>query len=170
MAGTRQPTALIEAKGKKHLTKAESAERKAREPTLSAPAEGEGSKIRAPDWLPDWLRGDFNDLRAQLVALGIFARVDRDALGRYLVAQHQFVAAMHHVNDALDTGDAEEVAAWGKEQERAFKQARACACDLGLTVTSRCKLVLPEGTGAKDAPNPVLELLERKKARADRAI
>lgn len=166
MAGTRQPTALVEAKGKKHFTKAELAQRKAREPTLSAPNEGGGSKIRAPSWLPKWLAEEFNDLRAQLVEVGIFARMDRDTLGRYLVAQHQFVAAMGRLNDALDSGDDEACAAWGREQERAFKQARACANDLGLTVTSRCKLVLPEGAKDKAPPNPVLELLKRKEERA----
>lgn len=166
MAGARQPTALVEAKGKKHLTKAETAQRKSQEPTLSAPREGEGSKIRAPSWLPEWLREDFNDLRAQLVAVGIFARMDRDTLGRYLIAQHQFVAAMQRLNDALDSGDEEACAVWGREQERAFRQARACATDLGLTISSRCKLVLPEGAKAKDPPNPVLELLKRKEERA----
>lgn len=166
MAGTRQPTALVEAKGKKHLTKAETAQRKAREPVLSASSEGEGSKIRAPSWLPKWLAEDFNDLRAQLVTAGIFAKMDRDTLGRYLVAQHQFVAAMKRLNDALDSGDEEGCATWGREQERAFKQARACANDLGLTVTSRCKLVLPEGAKDKSPPNPVLELLKRKEERA----
>lgn len=165
MAGTRQPTDLVEAKGKKHLTKAETAQRKAREPTLAAPKEGVGSKIRAPSWLPTWLTEDFNDLRAQLVEIGIFARMDRDTLGRYLVVQHQFVSAMKKLNDALDSGDEEGCATWGREQERAFKQARACANDLGLTVTSRCKLVLPESTKDKAPPNPVLELLKRKEER-----
>lgn len=166
MAGTRQPTDLVVAKGKKHLTKSETAQRKAREPVLSAPREGEGSKIRAPSWLPKWLTEDFNALRAQLVQSGIFSQMDRDTLGRYLVAQHQFVAAMGRLNDALDSGDEEGCAAWGREQERAFKQARACANDLGLTITSRCRLVLPEGVGAKEPPNPVLELLKRKEERA----
>lgn len=166
MAGARQPTALVEAKNKKHLTKAETAQRKAREPTLSAPREGEGSKIRAPSWLPKWLTEDFNALRAQLVQAGIFSQMDRDTLGRYLVAQHQFVAAMKKLNDALDSGDEEGCAAWGREQERAFKQARACANDLGLSVTSRCKLVLPESTKDKAPPNPVLELLKRKEERS----
>lgn len=166
MAGARQPTALVEAKGKKHLTKAETAQRKKREPTLSAPSKGKGSKIRAPSWLPKCLQEDFNDLRTQLVAVGIFARMDRDTLGRYLIVQHQFAAAMQRLNDALDSGDEEACAVWGREQERAFRQARACATDLGLTISSRCKLVLPEGAKAKDPPNPVLELLQRKEARA----
>ena len=34
--------------------------------------------------------------------------------------------------------------AWSKVQERYFKQCRACANDLGLTISSRCRLVVPE--------------------------
>ncbi len=165
MSRPKQPIILLEAKGKKHLTKTEKAERAASEPVLSAPATGAGSKIRAPNWLPDWLRDDFNDLRAKLVAAGIFADLDRDTLGRYLVARHQFTAAMNHVNDALDAGEVEGVAAWGREQERAFKQARACATDLGLTISSRCRLVLPEGAKPQEK-NAFEQLMEERRKRA----
>ena len=33
---------------------------------------------------------------------------------------------------------------WAKIQERYFKQSRASANDLGLSITSRCRLVVPE--------------------------
>ena len=33
---------------------------------------------------------------------------------------------------------------WSRVQDRYFKQARACASDLGLTVTSRCRLTVPD--------------------------
>lgn len=165
MSRPREPIALLEAKGKKHLTKAERAKRTASEPALAAPASGEGSKIRAPDWLPEWLREDFNALRAKLVAAGIFSGLDRDTLGRYLVARHQFTAAMGHVNDALDAEDVEGAAAWGREQERAFKQARACACDLGLTISSRCRLVLPEGAKPPEV-NPFERMIQERQKRA----
>ena len=34
--------------------------------------------------------------------------------------------------------------AWSKIQERYFKQCRSSANDLGLSISSRCKLVVPE--------------------------
>ena len=37
-----------------------------------------------------------------------------------------------------------------KNQDKAFKQCRAAASDLGLTITSRAKLVVPES--AKPVP------------------
>lgn len=46
-------------------------------------------------------------------------------------------------------------------QERYFKQARNCANDMGLTVTSRCRLVVPEGVGASESDdNPMLALIQ----------
>ena len=48
----------------------------------------------------------------------------------------------------------------GKIQERYFKQARNCANDMGLTVTSRCRLVVPDtGKQATEDSNPMLELI-----------
>lgn len=165
MAGARQPLAVVEAKGRKHLTKAEKAGREAAEPALSAPKDGEGSKIRAPDWLPEYLRKDFNDLRAQLVEAGLFSKLDRDTLGRYLVARHHFAATMRKVTDALDAEDAEEAKVWGTEQERYFKQCRACAMDMGLSISSRCRLVIPEALRPKEDPEEAafLTLLERRR-------
>jgi len=165
MAGKRQPIGLVQAKGKKHLTKAEIARREAEEPVLSAPAGGEGSKIRAPVWLPVELRDEFNDLRAQLVKSGIFARLDRDALGRYLVNSRQWVAASRHVQDALDAEDAESAAEWAALQDKFFKAARNCANDLGLTISSRCRLVIPEALKPKTDPEEerFLALLEGRR-------
>jgi len=165
VAGKRQPIALVQAKGRKHLTQAEIAARETGEVTVTAPKTGDGSKIRAPVWLPAALREDFNDLRAQLVEAGIFARMDRDTLGRYLVSSQQWTAATGHVQAALDAEDAEEAAAWASLQEKFFKAARACAADLGLTITSRCRLVVPK------APEPEEDeftaFLRRRQAAGD---
>lgn len=169
MGKRKEPIALVEAKGRKHLTKAEKEEREASEPTLSAPANGEGSKIRPPSWLPEYLRAEFNDLRSQLVEAGIFSKLDRDTLGRYLVAQRQYTAAVRRVQDALDAQNVEDVAAWGREQERCFKQCRACAADLGLSISSRCRLVIPEGLRPpKEDPaeTAFLQLLEGRRRNA----
>lgn len=165
MAGARQPLAVVEAKGRKHLTRAEKEKRAAEEPALAAPKEGEGSKIRAPEWLPEALRPAFNDFRTQLVAAGIFSRLDRDVLGRYLVAQNQWLAATERVQAALNKGDVEEVRNWTGIQEKFFKAARNCAGDLGLTITSRCRLVIPEALRKQEDPEEeaFLTLLERRR-------
>lgn len=62
--------------------------------------------------------------------------------------------------DALDQRDQEAAEDWSRIQDRYFKQARACANDMGLTVTSRCRLVIPEDLRPKEDDNPFLQLIQ----------
>ena len=50
--------------------------------------------------------------------------------------------------------------------ERHFKQARACANDMGLTVTSRCRLVVPDSPQKGEENNPFLALIQGGQKRA----
>lgn len=160
MSGPRQPLELLEAKGSKHLTKKEKAERSAQEVKLPRP-----KKISPPEWLPEWMKGDFRKLAKELLEAGMGAAgLDRDTIGRYLVARHQFTAAMHKVNAALDAEDVEELGKWSREQERCFKQCRACANDMGMTITSRCRLVVPQVEKAEE--NPFEAMMRERQRRA----
>lgn len=141
MSGKREPTDLVKAKGRKHLSRAEETARRDVEVPNTTPP---GAKIRAPDWLPTDLRDEFNDLRRQLVDLGIFAKLDRDTLARYLIAHQVYLRATNYVQFALDKGDATKADKWSSVQNKYFKQCRDCANDLGLTISSRCKLVIPK--------------------------
>lgn len=166
MAGKRQPTDVVIANGRKHLSKAEEAERRAGEVNVS-PAK----TAKPPKWLPETLKKDFRAIGKRLIASGLYTELDADTLGRYLVAQHQWLIATAEVEKALSQKDPEtgqirkkrDLAAadsWGKIQERYFKQARNCANDMGLTVTSRCRLVVPDtGKQATEDSNPMLELI-----------
>lgn len=138
MPGPRQPTDLIKAKGRKHLSQAEETQRRAGEVQVKPP-----KTVRAPKWLPEGLKKDYTALGKMLLATGLYTDLDRDNLGRYLVAQHQYILAAQQAEDALARKDSDGADSWGKIQERYFKQARNCANDMGLTVTSRCRLVLP---------------------------
>lgn len=155
MPGPRQKLSVLEANGRKHLTKAEKAQRAAQEVELPKPA-----KLKVPRWLPEYLKADFRALSKELLEadMGV-AQLDRDTVGRYIVAQHQYTAACRMVQDALDQQDPELTAAWTKAQKTYFDQARACANDMGMTITSRCRLVLPERQ-AKPEENPFLQLME----------
>ena len=55
---------------------------------------------------------------------------------------------------------------WSALQEKYFKQARACANDLGLTITSRCRLVVPKAP-ERPEENPLMHLLEQQRARRE---
>lgn len=147
MAGRpKQPLKLLEAKGKKHLTKAEKNDRENSE--IHAPSD----EIAAPDYLHKSQKEEFNKIAKQLVDLQIFSNLDCDALARYLIARDAFVKYTKMVNGI--PGNWEMVNALEKAvgiQDKAFKQCRAAASDLGLTITSRCKLVIPKKEEEKES-------------------
>lgn len=154
MAGRRQPTDVVIANGRKHLSRAEEAQRRAGEvkvPTAKA--------AKPPKWLPEELRKEFRAVGKRLIAAGIYTELDADTLGRYLVAQSQWLIATAETQKALAQREQEEADAWGRIQERHFKQARNCANDLGLTVTSRCRLVVPDAGQQTEDANPMLALI-----------
>ncbi len=146
---------MVKTNGRKHLSRAEEAERRSREARVS-PAK----TAKPPKWLPEALKKDFRALGRKLIAAGIYTDLDADTLGRYLVAQHQWIIAAGEAEQALAQRDQEQADAWGRVQDRYFKQARNCAGDMGLTVTSRCRLVVPEGLKLREDDNPFLQLIE----------
>ena len=155
MPGKRQPTDLVVANGRKHLSRAEEAERRAGEVRVEPP-----KTAKAPKWLPEGLRKDFRALGKRLIAAGLYTDLDADTLGRYLLAHHQWLIATQETESALRKRDSEAAEDWGRIQERYFKQARNCANDMGLTVTSRCRLVVP--TAPEQRPedvNPFLSVI-----------
>ena len=162
MPGKRQPTDLIKAKGKKHLSKAEEAQRRAGEVKVER-----AKTATPPKWVPEALKKDFKRLGKHLIAAGLYTKLDADTLGRYLVAHQHWLACTKQVNKYLQAADVENADSWSRMQERYFKQARNSANDLGLTVTSRCKLVVPgAGTGTQptEDANPFLTLINGGKA------
>lgn len=135
----KEPLTLLEAKGKSHLSRAEKAERERTEVRAPKP-----KQVRAPDWLPANHRKEFNSLSRQLLDLGIFSKLDRDTLARYLIAHELYSKATNHIQFAISEGKPDAAVKWSSVQGKYFQQCRDCANDLGLTVTSRCRLVLPQ--------------------------
>ena len=162
MSGKRQPTALLEANGRKHLTVAEADARRDREVVVPAP-----QKAKPPKWLLKGLHKEFRALGRQLIDVGLYTDLDADNLGRYLTAHHEYQIATLEVERALGAPerDADTVERWGRVQERYFKQARNCANDMGLTVSSRCRLVLPTGSSASAPEGGADEFTERLRQR-----
>ena len=90
------------------------------------------------------------------------ARTDADTIATYCMARTEWIHATKRVNAALTSGNLDDANGWGLVQDRFFKQARACANDLGLTISARCRLIVPEKPpGAED--NPLMQLLERRR-------
>lgn len=136
MARPKEPIDLLLAKGKKHLTKAEIENRKSTE--VKAPAD----KIRAPSYLSKECKKEFNKISKELIALGIMANLDIDALARFVIARELYIKLSKKLIDNPDIiiMDKDILAS----QDKLFKQCRQAAADLGLTISSRCKLVIPK--------------------------
>ena len=155
MAGARQPTDLVLANGRKHLSKTEEAQRRSTEVRVPA-----AKTVKPPKWLPETLKKDYRALGKQLIAAGLYTALDADNLGRYLVAQHQYLMATSEAEKALAQQDLENADAWSRVEDRYYKQARNCANDMGLTVTSRCRLVVPDKAQQNsEDDNPFLRLI-----------
>lgn len=155
MAGPRSPISVLEARGKKHLTRTEIAEREISEIRANPP-----KLIRAPDYLPENLRKDFLSIGKQLSKLGIFCKLDYDTLARYLIARKFWQRATDEIAAAMESEDLKAAEAWTSLQDKYFKQCRGCANDLGMTIGARCRLVVPQ----KEEPeeNPLEALLRRR--------
>ena len=157
MPGPRQSLKVLEANGRKHLSRAEKAQRAAQEASLPKP-----KALKVPRWLPDELKPDFRALAREILAADIgAAQLDRDTLGRYVVAQQQFGVACREAQWAMESHYTKAAAEWLKMQNTCFKQCRACANDMGMTITSRCRLVIPD-TRQKKEINPFEQMMKQR--------
>lgn len=83
MAGQRQPIALVQAKGKKHLTKAEIAERERTE--VKAPSD----RVTPPSYLTATQKKAFRKTVKELRAIDLISNLDVEALARLVIAQEK---------------------------------------------------------------------------------
>lgn len=98
------------------------------------------------------------EIATKLVDIGIMTELDEDCLARYLISKDNYLKFTKALNTAFkkkaskqnkDNMDMQvllssEIESNLINQDRAFKQCRQCASDLGLTITSRCRLIVPE--------------------------
>lgn len=152
MARPREPIDLVVAKGRKHLTKAEYSSRKKSEITVPA------DDVKPPDFLSKKEKERFNEIAGQLLEIGIMTNLDRDVLARYIRAVTEYEKITKRISKIKFVPDkkrwtteeeqlAEQTAEYNylqKIQSRIEKQCNADARELGLTISSRCKLVMPE--------------------------
>ena len=154
MPGPRQSLEVLEGKGRKHLSRSERAQRAAGEVRPAPP-----KQLRAPEYLTAELKEQFRALARQLKELGLLSSLDYDTLARYRGAERA---------DGSRVIDTEALDVATRIQDRFFKQCRGCANDMGLTVTSRCRLVLPESARPPEE-NAFERLMREKRERMQRA-
>lgn len=150
MSGPRQPIKLVLAKGRKHLTKDEIEKR------ISSEVQVLTDGIAAPSFLTAKQRKDFDKISGQLSEIGIMSATDNDTLGRYITAQGLYEQAVKDLRQLQKSrpkdADTAAFVSWAnlleildKRVDRYYKQAQNAASALGLTISSRCKLVVPQG-------------------------
>lgn len=147
MSGQRQPIELVIANGRKNLTKAEIQER------LDSEVKPIAENIIAPSYLTKKQKGEFNRIADQLKKLKIMGETDVDALARYIVANDMYINAIKQLRKTEVKNNPITFDTWSKIQERYFKQCRMSANDLGLSISSRCKLVVPATDKPKKKEN-----------------
>lgn len=149
----REPIELIIAKGKKHLTKEEIANRKNTEVNTD-----DIKDVKAPSYLNKKQKKEFAEIATKLLEIGIMCELDEDCLARYLIAQDNYLNFTNLLNKAMkdkkskkykDNAEMQNILSNDIErylihQDRAFKQCNSCADKLGLTITSRCRLIVPQ--------------------------
>lgn len=152
MPRPREPIDLIAAKGRKHLTKSEYDKRKNAE--VVAPADD----IKAPAFLLKKEKEKFGVLAGQLAALGLMSNLDCDVLARYVRAENEYVKItkqLQKINFSPDRKSeipieeqfSEQLSKYNylsKIQIKFMKACNECARELGLTIASRCRLVVPK--------------------------
>ena len=162
MAGTRQPTDLVVENGRKHLTKAEIEARRAAEVKAPTP---QSKRVKPPAYLPKSLHKKFRSLAKQLIEIGILAEIDYDCLARYLLAEQAYLAVTDQVGRVIANQAISLLDDLSKTQTRYFNQCSRAAADLGLTISSRCRLVVPKPPEDEAAGDPINAVLGRKRRR-----
>ena len=168
MPNTREPINLLLAKGRKHLTQEDIQRRMATEPIAPADA------IQPPEYLSKKQRDEFSALAEELRRIKIIGNVDAGELARYVIAHGFYArytkllrtlpkkkrARLRELRAKLAAEEGRAVVA-GEEiddedaalelerslvllQDKYFAQCEATARALGLNITSRCKLVIPQ--------------------------
>lgn len=145
MGRNKQPIALLVAKGRSHMGKKEIEERM--ESEVKVPF----TDVKPPDYLTgEKQRAEFMEIAGKLQAIGIFTELDEDVLARYILSKALYLQYTAKLPALIRRGDTEEVARFQRLQDTAFKQCRQCGNDLGLSITSRCKLQIPQVDDAED--------------------
>ncbi|CEO11421.1 phage terminase [[Clostridium] sordellii] len=138
MAGKKQPIELVVANGKKHLTKAEIEQRKSTE------VKANSDNIKPPSHLTKEEKKQFKKISKELIDIGIMGNPDCNSLATYIKAYSRYVKVALKL-DLLDPQeDFEEYNKLSIIEDRHIKQCRSFASDMGLTISSRCRLVIPK--------------------------
>jgi P27 family predicted phage terminase small subunit len=142
----RQPLAVIQGKGRSnHLTKEEIARRKEHEERMR----GNTDKVEPPEYLLKKQKEEFEEIASELLNLGIMSNLDVDTLARYIVAKTEYERLGPVIRKLNPIDDIDAYTRLNRTRKQLSDECRSYANDLGLTITSRLKLVIPKAEDEK---------------------
>src|SRR5690554_5696933 len=136
----RLPLAVIQGRGKSHLTKEEIKIRQEQEEK----ARGFTDRIEPPSYLLKKQQEEFMEIANELIRLNIFSNLDVDTLARYIDSRSQYIELVKKIRNIKFDKNFKEYAQMQRTKNALFTECRQLANDLGLTITSRLKLVVPQ--------------------------
>lgn len=141
MAGrNKQPLSVIMGKGASHhITKNEAAKRAAQEEKMK----GNTDNIVAPSYLLKKQKDEFYEIANELLKLDIFSNLDVDTLGFYIEARTNWKKLGPIIRKLDPVKDVETYAKLSRVRKQLSDECRSRASELGLSITSRLKLVIP---------------------------
>lgn len=147
MSGARRPMAVNIAAGGKHWTKAEIESRQASEVQLTKP-----NRLRCPSWLNSQAARLFRAYSKELLANLPVSTLDAGTLARMCDAEALYAKAAALRDQCVEKNDQKGFALWMSTIATCERIARSAANDLGCTITSRCRLVVPQVAECEDDP------------------
>lgn len=165
MSGRRkEPLSVIQGKGRSnHITKKERLERQEQEDALK----GFTDNLEAPSYLTKKQKTEFGQIATELIRLNIFSNLDVDGLARYIDSRDQYIKVTRELRTMRPTRTIEvelmgeikkekfikdDYGKLARVKNLLFKECQSAAGELGLSITSRLKLVIPK-TDEKKEPS-----------------
>ena len=92
---------------------------------------------RCPAYLGGQLERRWEALAPELVKLGTLDDLNADVLGKYILAENEYLRISQLLQDAINRGDADDAPKWVTAQDRLTKQILTLGSELGITPTAR---------------------------------
>lgn len=144
----RKPIELLQAEGKTHLTKAEIEARKESESTLQPNADA----IECPSWLTDEVAiEEYHRLSKELAELKLLTNLDVTTLASYCIAYANYLKATEELHGQPLVIESTNKSGFTNLiqnpliliQLKYSDEMKKHASELGLTINSRLKMVVP---------------------------
>ena len=93
--------------------------------------------LPCPVYLAGTLAARWEQLSPELQALGTLDALNADLLGKYILAENEYLKISSLVQECIAKGDAETGGKWIAAQDRLTKQILALGAELGITPKAR---------------------------------